>query len=156
MNATTQKPDFQHRTAIAGWIFMTIWLGMLVMFTYLFMRDGGFHQFDYPIEVGIMLLFWMAGLAGASASFESPMTTIWVRDGHVEISEIRPFRQDRIRVPIGEVAPPVIKKTPDSDGETFTCLFDVPGGRTITLGMFNYIEDAEKQLSEFNAALERG
>ena len=156
MNATTQKPDFQHQTAIAGWIFMSIWLGMLALFTYLFMRDGGFHQFDQPIEVGIMLLFWTAGLGGTNYAFSVPMTYIWVRDGHVEISEVWPFRRAFNRIPVGDISPPVIRKKLDSDGDTFTCQFDIPGGRTIVLGISNDLADAEEQLAEFETALSRG
>ena len=135
---------------------MAIWLGMLTLFTYFFMRDGGFHQFDLPIEVGIMLFFWTAGLGGTNYAFSMPMTYIWVRDGHVEISEVWPFRRAFNRFPVCDISPSVIRKKLDSDGDTFTSQFDVPGGRTIILGISNDLEDAEKQVSEFNAALRRG
>jgi len=153
MNAPKQKPDFQHQTAIAEWIFMSLWLGMIAVFTYLFIRDGGFHQFDPPIEVGIILLFWMAGLAGTSYALTKPLTYIWVRDGYVEVSEIWPFRRAFNRFPVSDISPPIIKKTSDSDGDTFTCQFHVPGGRTIVLGISNYLEDAELRVSEFTSKL---
>ena len=45
---------FSNNMAIAGWIFMSIWLTGLCLITWVYVRDGGFHQFDPLIEVAIV------------------------------------------------------------------------------------------------------
>jgi hypothetical protein len=61
-----RNETFVNNSGLAGFIFMIVWIAMLALFTFIFIRDGGFHQFSMPIELGILGGFWIVGLFGAA------------------------------------------------------------------------------------------
>src|SRR5262245_29772910 len=73
----------KNNMAVAGWVFMSVWMWGLVMMTYAYFRDGGFHQFDRLLEVGVMGLFWVFGTAGCAHIFSLPRTRVTVDNGVV-------------------------------------------------------------------------
>ena len=65
-------------TAVAGWIFIAIWLAGVCLMTAGYFANGGFHQFDPLIEAGVVLLFWMFTLAGLAELATKPRTRLTI------------------------------------------------------------------------------
>src|SRR5688572_19830076 len=57
----TQPIVVRNNAAIAVWVFMAVWMGMLCLFTYIFMRDGGVPDFGLPGPV-FLGGFWVVGV----------------------------------------------------------------------------------------------
>lgn len=145
-----------YRDAIIVWIFMAIWLLILGIFTWMFIRDGGFHQFAPPLELGIILLFWCFGAAGAVHAFTQPIVTLAIA-GDDFIARERWLRTTRAsRFPIGPQSRPAIRKTRDSEGDDlFLVEVTLPDGRKIAVGMRRDLEDAELWLSAMDLIIDR-
>jgi hypothetical protein len=72
-----------------AWGFMALWLGMLGLFSWLLVREGGVRQFSYDIEVALLALFWFGGLAGLAHVSAMPIVRI-ERDGEaLTVTETR-------------------------------------------------------------------
>jgi hypothetical protein len=153
--ASSEKRVASDKGAIAGWVFMAIWLSFLGIFTWIFIRDGGFHQFAPPLELGIMLLFWCFGAAGASYMFGMPIVTLEV-SGDDFIARERWLRSTRVsRFPIGPHSCPAIRKTKDSEGDDlFLAEVTMPDGRKISVGGRADLESASAWLSAMDQIID--
>src|SRR5262249_56892771 len=82
---------FRNNQAVAVWVFMVIWLGVLGCFTYIFARDGGFPDVSMfgPLLLG---LFWLYGIGFAAWAFMRPRIAVSVAAGGVLAREIWPWR----------------------------------------------------------------
>lgn len=124
---------FRNNLAIFGWGFMGIWMAMLCLITWLFVRDGGVHQFDPLVETSIMLLFWVFGLAGSAELFVVPRVRVTVRDGEVIVREDLIWRGKTQRMAAASVAPPRIRQEKDSEGDLYyQGQLALPDGRYVT------------------------
>ncbi len=121
---------------------MAVWLIFLAIFTWLFNRDGGFHQFSIEIELGILALFWLFGIAGASHVYNIELTKVVFEnrsaDSNTEISAaviaIKPWSRTVENLPADSFRDLEIQRLKDSDGdEYFSLVFTTPGGRKYTL-----------------------
>ena len=141
--------------AIAGWIFMAIWLSFLGLFTWIFIRDGGFHQFAPPIELGILLFFWCFGVAGSADIFGIPIVTLAICGDDFIVRE-RWLRSTRAsRFPIGRQSRPAIRKTKDSEGdELFLAEVTMPDGSKIPVCGRGDLESAEAWLSAMDHVID--
>lgn len=146
----TEHEVFRNRRSLANWIFMSLWMGMLILFTWFFLRDGGFHQFSHEIEVGIMLVFWLGGLAGLSAMFRSPLIHVQRRGDRIIVTE-RWLLRRRIRdIPVAKIGPPRVRETTDSDGDRlYSCLIDLPDGDSIAFHETILREQAKARCDAF-------
>lgn len=118
---------------LAGWIVMAVWLSMLALFTLVFIREGGFHQFDPVLEMGVMVLFWLFGWAGGAYVFSLPLTCVTVAGGMVHIRQRWLIRRNDNSFAIDRLPAPIIRQTTDNDGEPYFRLTLTAGGRDVTL-----------------------
>lgn len=123
--------EMRNDMALVGWSFMTVWFGMLSLFTWLFVRDGGFHQFDPLLETGIMLMFWVFGLAGGGYLFAVPRVALRVSEGIVEVTERWLLRRRVERFAVAALAVRIVDGKDDEGDPYFTCVVTLPSGRTI-------------------------
>jgi hypothetical protein len=148
---------FRNNMAIAAWIFMGLWdLGLLLM-TYVFIRDGGFHQFSLPVEYGIVGVFWIFGLIGTAACFGKPRVHVSVESGEIVLRE-RWLLGSRIeRFPVGSVSPPRLVQQRDSDGDPyFHCVLITPAGRKVIFKESASFKDADAECERLAAAMAKG
>ena len=153
---TTDMPQsvFRNNLAIFGWGFMGIWMAMLCLMTWLFFRDGGFHQFDPLIETSIMLLFWFFGLAGSAELFVVPRVRVTVKDGEVTVREDLIWRGKTQRMVVASVAPPRIRDGKDSEGDPyFQGQITLPDGRHVTFAESHDRSRVEDACARLEAAL---
>jgi hypothetical protein len=119
--------------AVAGWIFMSVWMWGLLMMTYVFIRDGGFHQFNPLAEVGVMALFWLFGAAGCGHSFNLPRTHISIENGIVRATEKWPWRRRVEEAPAKDAIVSAVIRGRDDEGDPYyTCTITLPSGRPLT------------------------
>jgi hypothetical protein len=143
-----------NRSAAVGWAFMAIWLAMLAVFTWLFVRDGGFHQFSYPTEVATIALFWLAGISGAVWVCSHPVIRIDRQDQHLVVCQTWPHRSSVESVGIAALPPPRLTMERDDEGDLyFRCMIDMPDGRTVTFLQTPDKAQAEAAVEAFRRAL---
>ncbi|MGH6644105.1 MAG: hypothetical protein ACRED3_15570 [Bradyrhizobium sp.] len=105
--------------AIFGWVFMSLWLAMLCLFTWLFIREGGFHQFPLIVEIGIMAMFWLFGWAGGAHSFNVPVTVLKTDGRGVVISERRVWKREHVWIARDAISTIDVSAGKDSDGDAY-------------------------------------
>ena len=124
---------FRNNQAIAVWVFMVIWLGVLGCFTYIFARDGGFpdvSMFGPPL----LGLFWLYGIGFAAWAFVRPRIAVSVTAGRVLAREIWPWRVREGRHAAADVFVPDVVAGTDSDGDPyFKCVLRLPDDRVLTV-----------------------
>ena len=153
----TVSASFRNNMAIVAWVFMAIWdLGLLLM-TYAFIRDGGFHQFSAPVEHGILGLFWIFGAAGTAACFGRSRVHVAVDDGEIVVRE-RWLLGSRVeRFPVGSVSLPRLVQQRDSDGDPyFQCVLTTPAGRDIVVKESHSFKNADAECDRLAAAIAKG
>ena len=112
---------------------MGIWMGMLVLISWLFVRDGGFRQFNPAIETGIMMLFWMFGLAGCAQIFGKQRIQVTVENRSVVVLERWPLRKRLECCAVRDVSISPVTEGKDDDGDPyFRCMLSMASGRNIT------------------------
>ncbi|MGE3831003.1 MAG: hypothetical protein AB7F76_08435 [Parvibaculaceae bacterium] len=150
----TVTASFRNNMAIVAWVFMAIWdLGLLLM-TWAFIRDGGFHQFNPLVEHGILGLFWIFGAMGTAACFGRSRVHVAVDNGEITVRE-RWLLGSRIeRFPVGSAGLPRVVQQRDSDGDPyFQCIFTTPVGRDIIVKESHSFQDADIERDRLAAAI---
>lgn len=122
----------RNRLALAGWIFMAIWMGMLCLITYILVRDGSIPGTGPLVGMGVMALFWMFGVAGCAYCYAIPCVAVTIRDGRVSIRERFMFRSQEETFPVASLMTPPLVETKDDEGAPyFRCVLTTPAGRTV-------------------------
>jgi hypothetical protein len=145
--------ELKNNMAMAGWVFMTIWLGMLLLFTWLFVREGGFHQFNPLVETGIMLMFWLFGLGGAGYLFSVPRVRLSVSNGTVEVRERWMLRGRVERFPASGLSARVVDGKDDEGDPYFRLEIALPSGRTIVAKESHHRPTVETAFNRLMAAV---
>lgn len=112
---------------------MSIWMSGISVFTWLFFRDGGFHQFDPWLERGVMALFWVFGVAGCGAMLGQPLTYVTFTAGTVHVGQRWLLKHQQESFAINRLSAPEIHQRKDSDGDPYYTLVLTAGGRDIVL-----------------------
>lgn len=139
-----------NRIAGFAWGFMAIWVAMLALFTYLFLRDGGFHQFNPLIETGIMGLFWMFGLAGLGHAASKPLVFLDATPEGLTVTQRFPTRRVVDIVPAHQIPEPVVLHDRDDDGDPyFICELALAGAPPVVIAEGHALEDVEARRRHF-------
>lgn len=154
---TVGRTVFRNNSAIAAWIFMAIWGAGLLAITGLFIRDGGFHQFDPMIEYAILGVFWLFGTAGTAYFFGFPRIHVVVENNEIVVRERWLWRNRIERFPVRDVGAPQVVEEKDSDGDPcFRCVFAAPSGRSITVSESHHRPAVVAECDRLLAAIGRG
>lgn len=140
--------------AVVGWIFMSVWLCGISLISWVFVRDGGFHQMHPLLEVGIMLMFWMFGLAGGGYLFSQTRVRLTVENGAVTLREALPWKRSEERFPVSTIEVPPVLRERDSEGDPyFRCVIVTPAGRRVSMGESHDEETMDRLRERVVAAL---
>ncbi len=60
------------RSAIAGWVFMALWMGLLALFTWILNRDGPHPSQPAELQHGVIALFWLVGIPVSATMLAAP------------------------------------------------------------------------------------
>ncbi|MBU2193872.1 MAG: hypothetical protein KJ796_20870 [Alphaproteobacteria bacterium] len=133
-SAHPARLEWRNNMAVVGWVFMAIWTGMLVLFTWLFIREGGFNQFSPPVEIGIMALFWLFSVGGCRFFFAMPRVQVTIVLSEVVVRERWAWRLREERFSLRKLAAPVFSEEKDSDGDAyFKSTLTLPSGRKVDI-----------------------
>jgi hypothetical protein len=102
---------------IIGWVFAVLWFGMLLIFTTLYFREGGFGQFPPAIEAGIVLMFWLIGAAGLGSMLLTPRTHLTVKQRHAILRRAWIIRRTEQRLPGEALAAAIIVHDKQGDDD---------------------------------------
>lgn len=146
----------KNNSAAFGWGFMTIWLAGLCLISWLFLRDGGFHQLDPAVETGIMLMFWLFGLGGAGYLFNQPRVRLSLEGGMVTLREVVFWRVREETFPAVDLGLPPIRHERDSDGDPYySFMVATPSGREAAVCVSHDKATVEAQRDRVVAAIGR-
>ncbi|OYX46149.1 MAG: hypothetical protein B7Y90_16780 [Alphaproteobacteria bacterium 32-64-14] len=124
----------RNNAPIIGWVFACLWFGMLLNFTTLYVREGGFGQFPPAIEAGIMLAFWLAGVAGLGPMLLTPRTRLTLHRGYATLHRAWLVRRREQRLSGDTLATAIIVHDTDSDGDPWYRLsLTLPGGDAMSV-----------------------
>jgi len=124
----TQPIIIRNNAAIAVWVFMAVWMGMLCLFTYIFMRDGGIPDFGLlgPVFFGV---FWLGGLGATAWALSQPRIRVTIAGQRVVTRESWLWRARERRYDAAQLRVPELLVDKDSDGDPyFKCLLRLPDG----------------------------
>jgi hypothetical protein len=139
---------------IIGWVFAAVWFGFLSIGTWLFVRDGGFHQFDYTLEVMVMLGFWLFGFGGLTPLVLTPRTRFTLGYQKAELVRRWLWRHAAETLSADILRTAQVRVEKDSDGDPHYSLILVPpGGEVITLKSANDRADIEALQAQLLASL---
>lgn len=144
----------RNRMALVGWIFMSIWMAILMAFTYIFKRDGGVPGQSFVLSVLFMAGFWIFGLVGTIFFFKAPVTSVYVRDRQVTLRERWLLRAQMQTFELGGAESIFVRQEKDSEGDPyFICYLRTPEGREVRIKEAHLREIPEKARADLLAAL---
>ncbi len=154
-NAAQTALDIRNHMALAGWIFMSIWFGMLILFSWIMARDGPHPSQPAELRKGAIAIFWIVGLAAGGHVFSLPVTRLRVaRDGAATLSSRTPFGRRVEAFPPGSLRAVEIRADRDSDGDPYwRTVLVATDGRERTIREGHHRPDQEEIAARLRAAL---
>lgn len=119
------------RTAIAGWVFMGIWMGMLALFTWIMERDGPSPSQPADLQYAVLGVFWLVGIPVTARTFAMPVSRLCISaDGAVLIHRRSLWTREVERYAAGSIAAVEVRPARDSEGDpTFRTMLVAADGR---------------------------
>lgn len=65
------------RSAIAGWVFMGAWMGVLALFPWILKRDGPHPSQPAELQYGVIALFWPVRIPVSAQMLAAPACGWW-------------------------------------------------------------------------------
>jgi hypothetical protein len=156
----TPAPTFEihNRIAIAGWVFMLAWLGLLALFTWLMVRDGPHPSQPAWLQQGVLALFWLVGIPVAGHLFSLPMTRLSVdASGTAALVRRTPFGREVETWPPGTIAGIEVRAGKDDEGDPYWRTFlRGADGRERLIREGRLPEDQQAIAARLRAALRLG
>lgn len=137
--------------AVAGWVFMAVWSVGVAMMTWGYFVWGGFGQFDPMVETGIVMLFWVFTLGGASELLSKPRTRLTIDRAGGVLVRIWPTRRREDRIPRSALASVEIATERDEDGHTYRLDLTLPSGDEVVIRRSRLREEIEDLHREIRA-----
>ena len=118
MSAAGPVIDLRSRTAIAGWVFMALWLGALAAMTWVLHRDGPHPSQPADLQYGVIGVFWLVGIPAGLHLLAQPCTRFVVApDGTLTIARRSLFGRETETFPPGSIAGVEVRAAKDDDGD---------------------------------------
>jgi hypothetical protein len=112
--------EIHNRIAIAGWVFMLAWLGLLALFTWLMVRDGPHPSQPAWLQQGVLAVFWLAGIPVAGHLFSVPVTRLSVdASGTAALVRRTLFGREVETWPPGTIAAIEVRAGRDDEGDPY-------------------------------------
>jgi hypothetical protein len=107
---------------------------MLLVFTTLYVGEGGVGQFPPAIEAGIMLTFWLVGVAVLGPMLTTPRTRLKLHRGYATLRCAWLVRRREQRISGETLATAIIVHDRDSDGDPWYRLsLTLPDGEPMSV-----------------------
>lgn len=150
--------DIRNRMALAGWLFMGLWLAMLVLMTWVMLRDGPHPSQPAWVQYAALAVFWIIGAPAAAHLFSLPCTRfrVWP-DGHATLTRHSLLAREVETYGPGEVADVEVREGRDEDGDRhWRVMLVARDGRVRLLREGLYPTEQEELADHLRSALLRG
>ncbi len=154
MDKKKSDQTYTHFFPLFLWLFVTVWLGMLGVFTHLYIKEG-----DLP-GTGVwgpylIAAFWFAGVGVAAYCFSQPIVRVVVQKQQIRVFEIYPFKVIRESLPLDAFTISDVKTRKDSDGDPYFEVTISFKDKELPLFGGHFKDDIMKLRMEFLEALEK-
>ena len=106
------------RSAIAAWVFIAIWMGVLALITVVMTRHGPHLSQPAELQYGVLAVFWLVGIPASAQMLASPCRRLEVdRAGGVTIHRRSPLTREVETFPSGSVSVE-LRPGRDDEGDT--------------------------------------
>lgn len=97
---------------------MIIWMVFLGLMTYVFIREGGFHQFDPQWEITLLAGFWFFGVSATGYFLSQPVTRLEIANEKINLTETWLFKKEFHQLQKADIKELYIKTHLNSDGDS--------------------------------------
>jgi len=149
---------FRNCIAAFSWGITAVFMLVVVAMTCVLLRDGAPSGYSPLLMVGVLGLFWLAGLGVAAHVARQPCVRVTVHpEGHMTITWRYPVWMVTRDVPPAEVPPAAVVESRDSDGDPyFHAQVVLTDGTPVDLTEGHDREACRAACDRFNAAVRRG
>ncbi len=146
---------FRNRAAGCLWAFITVWLAMLSLFTWVMFRDSLWPPDSLLAPGTIIPFFWLIGVAVAVHVANQALTTVSVQSRTGMSLERRyPFRVIRQFIDVGRIGRAAVAQERDNDGDPhFHARVTIVGDDPVDLVSSSDRVTCQEACERFNAAL---
>lgn len=147
--------SFANRISVFVWGFAFCWIGMLLAFTWIFVRDGAPEGIPNEGMAAILGFFWLGGLGLANHAMNSPSYWITVDSKRqVSLTWQYPHRRVSKTYPASLLGLPTLFEYRDSDGDPyFRTRLTLPDGSFIDIAEGHDRDDCESARDRFMKAV---
>jgi hypothetical protein len=147
--------SFANRISLFTWGFAFCWIGMLLAFSWIFLRDGAPDGFPNEAMAAILAVFWLAGMGLAAHALNSPISWVTVDSrGDVALAWHYPHKRVRKAFPAALLGSPALIEDRDSDGDPyFRTRLTLPDGGFIDIAEGHDRDDCERARERFLKAV---
>lgn len=116
--------EIRNRLAIAGWVFMALWLGILGLLSWVLHRDGPHPGQPADLQYAVFGLFWLVGIPGTAYAWAQPCTRFAVdAGGGVTIARRSLFAREVETFPPGSIAAVAVREARNDEGDLIARTF---------------------------------
>lgn len=148
-------PRFQNRIVYFLWGFAATFLFFVTLMSYVLWRDGAPPPHSPRVMVGVVVLFWSAGLGLLVYAVRQPAIRVdFLPSGRLLVQRRYPLRCERRELARAEVRPAEVLETTDSEGAPyFRVQVALAGGATVDIAEGHSRAHCQAVCARFNAAL---
>lgn len=118
MTEPTAPMEITNRLAMAAWIFMAIWMGFVVLMTWVLHHDGPHPSQPAWLQQGAMAVFWLIGLPATLQAFAEPITRFRIgADGGATLTRRSLLWREEEQYPPGSIAAVEVREGRDGEGD---------------------------------------
>jgi hypothetical protein len=147
--------EIRNRAAVAGWVFMAIWMGMLGIFTWIMARDGPHPSQPAWVQHGAIAIFWFVGIPVTAHLLAQPVTRFVLHaDRSAAIHRRSVLTREVEAFPPGSLAAVECRQGKDDEGDPVWSVFIVArDGRECLVREGRLREDEEAAARRLRAGL---
>lgn len=110
--------DLRDRSAVFGWVFMALWLGMLGLMTWVLRRGGPHPSQPADLQYAVFGVFWLVGIpAGLHMLAQPCIRFVVAADGSLTITRRSAFGRNAETFPPGSIARVETRPAKDDEGD---------------------------------------
>ena len=120
LNAMTVVPvQIRNDSALFLWVFSSVWLAGVMIFTGLAIREGGIPGLSEPATQFVLAAFWVTGLGFGVFAFRKPLFLARIDGKTLRLQKRWVTLTKSDQIPLSEIDKITLFETKDSEGDPY-------------------------------------